>query len=129
MCEATHSRQLGYHHQHRRQQVQRKRPNSIMRIMRAHKEQHNRHTEQVLLRRRELLLIVNLLPHVEVVVGAAVEVEGDAADPVEHEVGAGHVGEVCESPANFLGDAGDNVEEDLEAEDEDWVDEPGACVL
>lgn len=99
-----------------------------MRIMRAHKEQHNRHAHEVFLRGGELALVVYLLPHVEVVVGAAVEVEGDAAHPVEHDVAPRHVGDVCEGPGDFLGDAWDDVEEDLEEEDEDGVDEPGACL-
>ena len=95
--------------------------------MRAHKEQHNRHGKQILLGRSKLLLVVYLLPHVQVVVCARVEVEGDAAHPVEHDVAAGHVGEVGERPGDFLRDAGDDVEEDLEAEYEDRVDQPGAC--
>lgn len=66
--------------------------------MRADQEQNNRHAEQVLLGRCELLAVVYLLPHVEVVVCARVEVKGDASDPVEHDVAAGHVRYVGECP-------------------------------
>ena len=92
-----------------------------MRIMRAEQEQQDGHYEQELLRRRVLVPIVDLLPHVQVVVGAGVELKGHALYPVEHQVGAEHVGDVCQRPGGFLRDAGDGVEEDFEGEDEDYV--------
>ena len=55
-----------------------------MRIMRAEKEQQDGDYQQELLRRRVLVPIVDLLPHVQVVVGAGVELEGHALYPVEH---------------------------------------------
>ena len=85
--------------------------------MRADQEQANRTRQQELLRRRVLVLVVDLLPHVEVVVGAGVELEGDAAHVVEHEVGGEHVGGVGQRPGGLLRDAGDDVVEDFEEED------------
>lgn len=98
-----------------------------MRVMRGHQEQHYWNRKQILLRWRELVSIVDLLPHVKIVVGPRVKVKRDAADPVKHQVGSCDVGQVGEGPGGFLGDAGDDVVEDLEAEYEDRVDEPGAC--
>jgi hypothetical protein len=46
---------------------------------------------------------------------------------VEHQVGGEHVGDVGQGPAGFLRDGGQDVVEDFEDEDEDYVDEPGAC--
>ena len=94
--------------------------------MRADQEQTYGHAEQELLGRRVLVLVVDLLPHVEVVVGARVELEGDAAHVVEHEVGGAVVGGVDERPGGFLREGGDDGEEEFEEEDADWVDEPGA---
>ena len=90
--------------------------------MRANQEQTYRHGEKILLRRCILIFIVDLLPHVEIVVGAGVELEGDAAHVVEHEVCGEHVGGVGEGPGGFLRDGGDDVVEDFEEEDEDYVD-------
>lgn len=95
--------------------------------MRANEEQKDRHTQQKLLGRRVLVAVVDLLPQVEVIVGAGVEFKGHALHPVEHYVAAEHVGDVCEGPAGLLRDAGDDVVKDLEADDEDEVDAPGAC--
>lgn len=35
--------------------------------------------------------VIDLLPHVQVIVGAGIELKWDAADPVEHQVGPEHV--------------------------------------
>jgi hypothetical protein len=48
-------------------------------------------------------------------------------NPMEHYVAAGHVCQIGQCPRRLLCDAWDYVEEDLEAEDEDGVDEPGSC--
>lgn len=98
-----------------------------MRVVGADEEQHDGHAQQELLGRGVLVTVVNLLPHVQVVVCARVELEGHAAHPVEHEVAAEHVGYVGERPRRLLRHAGDDVVEDLEANDEDEVDGPGAC--
>ena len=100
-----------------------------MRIMRANQEQQYRYGEEKLFGGRVLVPVVNLLPHVEVVVGARIEVKGHAAYVVEHEVGASHVREVDEGPRSLLGHAGYDIEEDLAEEDEDEVDSPGAWII
>ena len=123
----TYRRQLGHHHRDRRQEIHHKQDQVIMRIVRADQEQTNRHAEQELLGRRVLVLVVDLLPHVEVVVRARVELERDPAHVVEHEVRGAVVGGVDERPGGLLRDAGNDVVEDFEEEDEDDVDEPGAC--
>jgi hypothetical protein len=69
-----------------------------VRVVRADQKEHNGHGQQELLRGRVLVAIVDLLPHVEVVKGAGVEVEWHTAHVVEHEVGAGHVREVDQGP-------------------------------
>ena len=69
-----------------------------MRIMRAKQKQQYRHYQQELLRGRILIAVIDLLPHVEVVVGAGVELKGHALHPVKHEVGPEHVGYVGERP-------------------------------
>ena len=91
----------------------------------ADEEQTDRHGKQEFLRWRILVLVVNLLPHVEVVVGSGVELEGYPAHVVEHEIAAEHVGGVDEGPGRLLRDGGDDVVEDLEEEDDDDVDQPG----
>jgi len=93
-----------------------------MRVMRAQQKQQDRHREQEFLRRRILVPVVDLLPHVEVVERAGVEVERNALHVVEHEIRAGHVRDVGECPGGFLRDAGDGVVEDLKDDDEYEVD-------
>lgn len=65
-----------------------------MGVVGTEQEQDNRHAEEELLGGRVLVAVVDLLPHVEVVVGAGVELEGHALHVVEHEVRAEHVGDV-----------------------------------
>lgn len=60
-------------------------------IMGADEKQCNRNTKKKLLGGRVLRAIVNLLPHVEIVKSATVEIEGNATNMVEHDVGAKHV--------------------------------------
>lgn len=69
-----------------------------MGIMGAEEEEHNRHAKKKLLRRRILVPVVDLLPHVEVIVGSGVEFEGNAPHPVEHEEGSEHVADIGEGP-------------------------------
>lgn len=66
--------------------------------MRAEEKQHYRHAEKELLGWCVLISVVDLLPHVQVVIGASIEFEWHAADIVEHEIGAEHVGDVGQSP-------------------------------
>lgn len=96
-----------------------------MGIVSAEEEEHDGHAEQELLGRGILVAIVDLLPHVEVIVGTSVELERDAPNPMEHEEGAEHIADVGEGPRGLLRDAGDDIEEDLQRGNEDKVDGPG----
>lgn len=99
-----------------------------MRIVRAEQKQDDRHAQQELFGRRILIAIVNLLPHVEIVVGAGIELEGNPLHVVEHEVGAKHICDVGERPRGLLAYARHSIEEDLEEEDQERVYKPGTCV-
>lgn len=68
--------------------------------------------------------VVNLFPHVQVVVSAGIELKRHTAYVMKHEVGAEHVDYVGEGPRCFLRDPRDDVEEDFEYNDEDNVDSP-----
>lgn len=93
--------------------------------MGAEEEEADGDAEQEFLGGGILVAVVDLLPHVEVVVGTSVELEGDAPHPVEHEEGTEHVADVGQGPGGFLGDAGNDVVENLQGKDEDEVDGPG----
>jgi len=67
-------------------------------VVGADKEEYDGNTKQELLGRRVLITIVDLLPHVEVVVGAGVELERNAPHPMEHEERAKHIADVGQSP-------------------------------
>ena len=69
-----------------------------MRVVGTQQEEDDGDTQEEFLRRSVLVPVVDLLPHVQIVVGPRVEFKGDASDPVEHEVGAEHVDDVDESP-------------------------------
>ena len=125
----THKRQLGYHNAQHDKQIDGEIRQVIIRVVGAEQEQHDGHAEQKLLGGGVLIPVVDLLPHVEVVVGARVEVEGHAAHPVEHEVGAAGIADVGEEPRGLLRDARHDVEEELEGCDEHDVDGPGTCVF
>ena len=62
--------------------------------MRADEKQHNGYAEKELLGWCVLVSIVDLFPHVQIVVGTRVEVKGHTAHVVEHEVGSGYVREI-----------------------------------
>ena len=57
-----------------------------MSVMCAHEEEHYGNTQEKLLGRSILVTIVDLFPHIEVVVSASIEVEWNSLNPVEHEV-------------------------------------------
>ena len=99
-----------------------------MGIVRAHKEETYGHTQEVFLGWSELLAVVHLLPHVKIVVGSRIELERDASNPMEHQVGPEHVREVGEKPGGVTLDAGDDAVENLESDDENNVDHPGSCI-
>lgn len=96
-------------------------------VVSADKEQCDWHTKKELLGRRVLCPVINLLPHVEVVKGAAVEIERNTADMVEHDVGAKHVGHIGKGPRRLLRDTGDGVKDNLGAENQDKMNGPGTC--
>lgn len=100
----------------------------VVGVVGTEEEEHNGHAEQELLGRSVLVPVVDLLPHVEVIVGTRVELERDAPHIMEHEEGAEHVADVGQGPRGLLRDARDDVVEDLESGDEDEVDGPGTCL-
>lgn len=81
--------------------------------MSAEQKEHNRHTEQKLLGRSILVAVVDLLPHVEIIVRPGVELERNAPHVVEHDKRAEHVADVGEGPRGLLRDPGNDVVEDL----------------
>lgn len=94
----TYERQLGNYHSQCGQEVDSKVGQIEMGIMSAEEEEHDRHAEQELLSGCVLVAIVDLLPHVEIVVGTGVELERDAPHPVEHEERSEHVADIGEGP-------------------------------
>jgi hypothetical protein len=118
--------QLGYHNGHERHEIDGEVGEVVVGIMRAEEKQYDGHRKQKLLRRCILIAVVDLLPHVQVVVCAGIKLEWHAPDPVKHQVGACHIRYVRQSPRYLLRDAGDDVEEDLQSEDNDRVYCPSA---
>ena len=100
-----------------------------MRVMRTEKEKHNGHAQKELFGWRVLVAVVDLLPHVEIVVCASVKLERHASDPVEHEVGSEHVDDIGEGPRHLLRHARHYIKENLEASNQDEVDCPGTYCI
>lgn len=96
-----------------------------MGVVSAEEEEHDRHAEQELLSGCVLVAVVDLLPHVEIVVGTGVEFKRNAPHPVEHEEGSKHVADIGEGPRSFLRDARDDVVKNLESGDTHEMDGPG----
>lgn len=94
----TYCGKLGYYNSHGSQEVDGEVGQVVMSVMRADKEKQYGNRQQELFRRCVLVAAVNLLPHVQVVIGSGVELKGHAPDPVEHEEGAGHVSDVRQTP-------------------------------
>lgn len=67
-------------------------------VVGADKEKGDWDTKKELLGWCVLRPVINLLPHVEVVESATVEIERNTADMVEHDVGTEHVGHVGKGP-------------------------------
>lgn len=57
-----------------------------MRVVGAQQEEYDWYTKQKLFGRRVLSPVVDLFPHIEVVVGATIELKGGAANPVKHKI-------------------------------------------
>ena len=81
-----------------------------MRVVRARQKQRNWNKCQELLAGGVLVSVVDLLPHVEIVIGPRIELERHAAHVVEHDIRPQSVEEVCERPAGFLRHARETVE-------------------
>jgi len=71
-------------------------------IVGTEEEEHDGHAEEKLLGRGVLVAIVDLFPHVEIVVGTGVELERNSPHPVKHEEGAEHVADVGKGPRGLL---------------------------
>ena len=99
----------------------------VVGIMGAQEKEHNGNTEEKLLGRSVLSTVVDLLPHVEVIEGTAIEFEGDSSDIMEHDVGADHVGYVGQGPRCLLRDAGNDVVKDFEACYQNEMNGPRSC--
>lgn len=95
-----------------------------MRVVRAEEEQHDRDAEQELLGGRVLGSVVDLLPHVQIVVCPSVKFKRHSSNVVEHEVRSSHVRDVRQCPRCLLRHAWHDIVEDLETHDEDEVDCP-----
>ena len=121
----TYPWQLRYHNSHESQKIDDEICQVVMRIMSTEKKKHDRYAQKELFSRRVLIAIVDLFPHVQVVICASVEFKRYASDPVEHQIGPEHVDDVCECPRHLLRHTRDYVEQDLEPKDEDEVDRPG----
>lgn len=73
-----------------------------MGIVRTEKKQNYGNTEEELFSWCILGSVVNLFPHVEIVVSTGIELKGNTSDIVEHEVGAHHICNVNQGPRSFL---------------------------
>ena len=94
----TYERQLGNDHRQCGQEVDGKVGQVEMGVMSAEEEKHDRHAKQELFGRCILVAIVDLFPHIEIVIGTGVKFERNAPHPVKHEEGSEHVTDVGESP-------------------------------
>lgn len=82
----TYRRQFGDDSGHCGQEINDEKLQIIMGVMGRDQEEDDWHRHEVFFRRCVLVSVVDLLPHVEIIVGTSVEVEGNPAHPVEHQV-------------------------------------------
>ena len=94
----TYHWELWYHDSQAGQEVDGKICQVVVRVVSAEQKQDDGYADEKLFCRRVLGSIVNLLPHIQVVICPRIELEGDSADVVEHEVGAKHVRDVDQGP-------------------------------
>lgn len=87
----THSRKLWYDNSEGCHEVDHEVGDVVMRVVSADEEKNNGNTEQELFGGGILVAAIDLLPHVEIVIGPGVELKWHTSHPVEHEEGAGHV--------------------------------------
>jgi hypothetical protein len=86
-----------------------------MRVMCAEKEQNDWDTEEKFLRGCVLGPIINLFPHVQIIVRPSVELEWHSSDPVKHEERSKHIGDIRHGPRRLLGHSGDYIKENLQS--------------
>ena len=90
----THIWKFGYDYSQYGKEVDDKVSEVVVGVVCAEQEEYDRHTEQEFLGGCILSSIINLLTHVQVVIGASVELKGHASDVMEHDVRAEHVRDV-----------------------------------
>ena len=98
-----------------------------MSVVGAQQEEHDRHAEQELLGGCVLCPVIDLLPHVQIVICPCVELERRSPDVVEHYVRTEHVGDVGQRPRGLLGNPRDDIVDDFQDRDQDEVNSPRAC--
>lgn len=86
MREKTYPRQFRDDHRHQRQKVDEEIRQIVMRIMCAEKKEDDRNAEQELLCRCVLIPVIDLLPHVEIIVSSCIEFKRYASDIVKHQI-------------------------------------------
>lgn len=94
----THDWKLWNHYAQDGEEVNDEISQVVMCVMCAEQKEDNRNAEEELLGWSVLIAVVDLLPHVEVVVSPSIKLEGHATDPVEHEERAEHVRDIGQSP-------------------------------
>jgi len=102
-------REFGYHDRHQSHKVDGEICKIVVCVVRTQEEKDYGYCQKEFLRRRVLVPVVDLFPHVEVVVGSGIELERYASYIVEHQVRTGHICDIGECPRYFLRHAGDNV--------------------
>ena len=123
----TYHGKFWYHDSDNSQKVDHEVRQIIMSVMCAEQEQYDRDRKEEFFGWRVLVPIIDLLPHVEVVVGTRVKVKWDASYVVEHEVRAKHVADIRKRPGGLLRYTRYDVPKDLQSYDEDDVNGPSSC--
>ena len=125
--QCTYEWQLRYDNSHQGQEVDDKICQVVVSVVGAEEEKHDGHRQEELLGWCILVAIVDLLPHIQMVVGSCVELKRYTSHPMEHQVRAGHVGDVDQGPGDLLGHTRNNVVEYLETKYYDGVNSPCTC--
>lgn len=108
--------QFWYNHSHQGHEIDNEVGEIVVGVVGTEEEEDNGNSQEELLGRGILISVVDLFPHVQIVVSAGVEFKGNTSNPVKHEVGASHVCNVGQSPRDLLGNTGEDVEKDFEAD-------------
>ena len=90
------------------------------------KEEYDRNAQKKFFGWSILVSVVDLLPHIQVVVGSGIEFKWDTSHIVEHQVRTEHVDDVDKRPRCFLRDSWNDVEKELESNYAYDVDSPGS---